>query len=201
MRNPWTGEKHAAFAHYAIPTLAGGAIGAGTGALLDDHNRGRGALIGGITGGALGLSMGPDISRMADEAAASRAAHRARMDAMDAAHARTMADIAEKRKAWEAGEPARAAAHAAKMEEAQRVIRETEDFIRQRNGEKITGPDIAGFRERMKQKNIKMAPPIEGFVQGKGVPPPDPKKLAAWRGYFQKHASAFRCRPYPGATR
>lgn len=44
----------------------GGALGAGTGALIDNHNRWRGAMIGGLGGAALGGAL-TEISRRAAE--------------------------------------------------------------------------------------------------------------------------------------
>ncbi|MFP3867632.1 MAG: YMGG-like glycine zipper-containing protein [Desulfobacteraceae bacterium] len=44
----------------------GGALGAGTGALIDDNNRWRGAMIGGLGGAALGGAV-TEISRRAAE--------------------------------------------------------------------------------------------------------------------------------------
>jgi hypothetical protein len=52
----------------------GGALGAGTGALIDSNNRWRGAMIGGLAGGALGGTATELGRRAADEDARQRQA-------------------------------------------------------------------------------------------------------------------------------
>jgi hypothetical protein len=52
----------------------GGALGAGTGALVDSNNRWRGAMIGGLAGGALGGAATELGRRAADEDARQRQA-------------------------------------------------------------------------------------------------------------------------------
>ena len=52
----------------------GGALGAGTGALIDHNNRWRGAMIGGLAGGALGGAATELGRRAADEDARQRQA-------------------------------------------------------------------------------------------------------------------------------
>jgi len=171
-------RKHGKFMHYAIPTAIGGALGAGTGAYIDDRNRKRGALVGGLAGGLVGLGLGSDISQSFDD-------HNMRMDAMNAAHARTMADIHSQT-------VADAVAHAARMDKHRAHMADMDNFIRNFDEKYPKGApgapeqsnfsvtDIGDFLKRKRAGRINLSPSIEGFVPPKGLPPPDPTKISAY---------------------